>query len=98
MESDKVVKPSVEWSKYSEESKIKHVVNWNFWTYTPVSYTHLDVYKRQLEERRNNKRLVKLGKSESEIRKMLVQVYSENARRKQRCTSGLNGFLRRGNK
>jgi len=41
-----------------------------------------------LEQRTNIKFLVKLGKSGNEIREILVQVYRDNAIRKQQFASG----------
>ena len=42
----------------------------------------------ELQQRMNIKFLVKLGKSGNEIREMLVQVYGDNAVKKQQYTSG----------
>jgi len=42
----------------------------------------------ELEQRTNIKFLVKLGKSGNEIREMLLQVYGDNAMKKQKFTSG----------
>ena len=53
-----------------------------FWCAT-VRMSELD-----LEQRTNIKFLVKLGKSGNEIREILVQVYRDNAIRKQQFASG----------
>ena len=48
----------------------------------------------ELEQRTNIKFLAKLGKSENEIREMLVQVYGDNSMKKTAVYSGWNVFMR----
>ena len=48
----------------------------------------------ELEQRTNIKFIVKLGKSGTEIREMLVQVYRDNAMKKTAVYSGWNVFPR----
>jgi hypothetical protein len=49
-------------------------------------YAIARISELELEQRANIKFLVKLGKSGSEIREMLVQVYRDNAVKKQQFT------------
>ena len=48
----------------------------------------------ELEQRTNIKFVVKLGKSENEIREMLVQVYRDNAMKKTAVYKWVKRFLR----
>ena len=50
------------------------------------------VSELELEQRKNIKFLVKLGKSGNEIREMLVQVYGDDAMKKTAVCNWVKGF------